>query len=723
MSAQTLPSILPSTARVPAVTFGPFEFDPGRRLLRREGTEIPLPPRVLGVLELLLARAGDVVSRPEIIDAVWKEAFVTDTSLAEAVSFLRQALGDDPQSPTYIQTVHRRGYRFVAPVGEIVPPPSAVVETPVAPAPPETVTPSILNELLPWSAATVALILAISALWYSQRLEPVTPQVVRLTLDAGRGLRYDARAPALAISPSGTRVAWSACGDAGCQLYIRALDQLDTRPVADTDGAAAPFFSPDERWLGFFASGKLKKVALAGGASRIIADASQPFGAVWLRDGRIVYAASVAGGLMRVNQEGGDPEPLTVPSAAGGEIRHVFPASVQDGDALLFTIVTSPLVGAPGRLVLLPYPGRGSWRTVAEAADIGVPIGHEYIAFARGGDVHVVAFDRVRQAPSGPEQTVATGIVSPHIASSAAGAFVAVTAGPALPVEAALPRWSWSDQRAAKLPDGLEDLLDARLSPDGSRIAGVGLDPRPDVWSMDLERGTKTRLTDGGPTAAPVWSADGGEVLYAVRYGESYEIWARAASATGDNRRVFAASGHNVFPASVSRDATLAFVMTGGSTRSGIGLLRAGQSSPALVIDSRFDELAPALSPDGSWLAYQTDESGVWEIVLATLADGRRFPVSSGGGVRPFWSADGATLFFEQNDDLMAVSIAAGMQVVGDIKPFLDLNGTRPAGSHPGRSVLLRRTAGPAASSAVVTLEWITELRAKLGPPTAASPR
>src|SRR5215471_6753803 len=98
------------------ISFGPFAFDPQNRLLWRDDTEIALPPRVLGVLETLIERPGEVVARQDLLDRVWKDAFVTDTSLAEAVSVLRQALGDDPQSPTYIQTVHRRGYRFVAPL-------------------------------------------------------------------------------------------------------------------------------------------------------------------------------------------------------------------------------------------------------------------------------------------------------------------------------------------------------------------------------------------------------------------------------------------------------------------------------------------------------------------------------------------------------------------------------------------------------------------------------
>src|SRR4051794_21727131 len=118
------------------IRFGPFAFDRQSRLLWRDGVEIALPPRVLGILELLIERAGQVVARQDLLDRVWKDSFVTDTSLAEAVSFLRQALGDDPQSPTYIQTVHRRGYRFLmtpTPTPEVVLP-FAGAESSLAPA-------------------------------------------------------------------------------------------------------------------------------------------------------------------------------------------------------------------------------------------------------------------------------------------------------------------------------------------------------------------------------------------------------------------------------------------------------------------------------------------------------------------------------------------------------------------------------------------------------------
>src|SRR4051794_20431974 len=153
------------------IRFGPFAFDRQSRLLWRDGDEIALPPRVLGVLEALLDRAGQVVARQDLLDRVWKDAFVTDTSLAEAVSFLRQALGDDPQSPRYIQTVHRRGYRFLVTPTAAAPPAPDPEQTGVRPEsdhPRPISAPATVDwQLVPWSVAALCAGLAIAAVWHS----------------------------------------------------------------------------------------------------------------------------------------------------------------------------------------------------------------------------------------------------------------------------------------------------------------------------------------------------------------------------------------------------------------------------------------------------------------------------------------------------------------------------------------------------------------------------
>ncbi|HEY7056852.1 MAG TPA: winged helix-turn-helix domain-containing protein, partial [Vicinamibacterales bacterium] len=243
-------------SRPRSVSFGPFTFDVQNRLLSRSGTEIPLPPRVLGVLELLLSRPGEIVSRQELLDRVWRDAFVTDTSLAEAVSFLRQALGDDPQAPRYVQTVHRRGYRFLPPLTK----PGLADEVNAAPpSAVEPIRPSIARDLAPWSITAACVVLAVTALWQTvRRPAPEAPPVARFQIQPADGTFFDRRAPALAISRDGRMLAWSGCDHTprSCELYIRSLDQLAAVRLKGTEGAVAPFFSPDGRWIGFFADGR-----------------------------------------------------------------------------------------------------------------------------------------------------------------------------------------------------------------------------------------------------------------------------------------------------------------------------------------------------------------------------------------------------------------------------------------------------------------------------------
>ena len=719
--------------------FGPFTFDPDSGVLRRDGIELPLPPRVIGVLGVLLRRAGAIVPRQELIDSVWKDAFVTDTSLAEAVSVLRQTLGDDPQSPSYIQTLHRRGYRFVAPVEEtgrektgtltfFAGGDSKKVSVPVFSRPV-----SIPGFLLPWSITAVCAALAAVAVWQGVRnREAAAPPVTRLTVEPVQGTRFDTRAPALAISPDTSRAVWSACDNSGCRLYLRTSDRLTGTAVTGTDGAAAPFFSPDGNGVGFFADGHLKKIALTGGAPVTLGDAADPLGGVWTERHGIVYAGAAAG-LTIVPETGGEPIVLTTPQAADGEVRHLWPSYHANADLLLFTVSFTAESGSGGRLAALTLTRRASgWSTLVGGVDRVAAASPDALVFSRASDLQAVSFDARRISVAGTPRTVLSDIATAggagQFAVSSSGGLVTLTG--AAESRSSLFWWtrSASDVDAAPsiedAPRG-RDLGSLSLSPDGRRTAGIDRTDtaRSDLWTTDLERGTASRLTHGGVNVAPVWSADGARVFFASGDGGPLAIFARDADALRPTTELHRGPEHAI-PCSASPDGSLlAFVARGAGTRADVwGLPLAGGPVQPLI-RTPFDDVAAAFSPDGGSIAYQSNDAGRWEVYLHRRADSKRVTVSADGGTNPFWSADGRSLLFRSGDRLMRAAVATDGSSVGPPQELTAFTDAVPIGTDQRGRVLLQRRSSKPADSAVLTLHWLPELRQILGPPSTLMPR
>jgi DNA-binding winged helix-turn-helix (wHTH) protein/Tol biopolymer transport system component len=744
--------------RLPTLLFGPFAFDTHTRLLTRDGQELALPPRVLGVLELLLERAGDVVPRQALIDTVWKDAFVTDTSLAEAVSVLRQVLGDDPQSPTYIQTRHRRGYRFVAAVTIEGLPAPAVHETPSlkASAPPpadEVVSPSIGGQLVPWSAAVICGFIAIAAVWQMTRHNATQSlPAARFTIAPVAGTVLDAAAPAVAVSPDGQHITWSACDGTGCRLYIRPIDRLDASVVAGTDGAQAPFFSSDNRWIAFFADGRLKKVALAGGTPATLADASTPLGGVWI-DREVIFAGSPSGGLMRVPADGGEPRALTAPNEGSGEVRHAWPSVIPGTRIVIFTIDATAVDDVPGLLGVLsldqsPQP---QWRTLVADAGIARAFGPDALIFARGTELQAIAFDAARQAISGAPRTALTSVATTKgqaiFAVSQTGTLVYADQGAEGPggqrssgakgpdLQAGLGWWSpvaATDARATfDSASDIRDLHGASLAPDGARVAGVKAEGvRTDIWVADVQRGAATRLTHSGTNSSPVWSADGRSIFYASRTDGPFEIWSRDADGARPATRLFASDRHALPLASSPDGRLLAFLRTSESTRADIWVLplastdsSTGSVQARPLVQGSFDEHALTFSPDAKLIAFESAETGRWEIYVQRITDNRRVVVSTDGGERPVWTKDG--LFYQSRGRVMRATIADidGELRIAHLAPVTGVPAASLRGISPAGRFLLDRAPDLTSSSLIVSLDWRGDVLTLLGPPALTLPR
>jgi serine/threonine-protein kinase len=720
--------------RQPLIVFGPFTFDPNSRLLRRGTEELALPPRVLGVLELLLDRAGDVVPRQELIDTVWKDAFVTDTSLAEAVSVLRQTLGDDPQSPTYVQTLHRRGYRFVAPVsgsdGGSIDRSRSIGER--SADTPQAVFPSIGGHLVPWSMAALCAAIAIAAVWQLTRgRQAAAPVPARFEIGPSPGTNFDTRAPAVALSADGSRLAWCACDATGCRLYARELASLNAAPLPGTEDARAPFFSPDGGWIGFFADGRLKKVAVSGGAPIVLGDAPEALGGVWM-DRDIIFAGSPTGGLLRVSADGGEAATLTTPRESEGEVRHSWPSVVPNTRVLIFSIdgVPSGTATSLGALSLdaagnLSNPSPVTWRTLVAGVGIARAAAKDLLVLSRGGELQAIAFDPVRLATSGGPRTVVSHVSGAdgraHFALSANGSLVYATPGAAEHRRALV--W-WSPAGVREVAEGIPRLAAATLAPDGTRLSGVGAEgTRTDIWVADVGRGASTRLTHAGTNASPVWSADGHTVFFASRTNAAFEIWRRDADGGNTATRVLATTRHSI-PLSASPDRTLlAFAQTADRSRGDIWVLPIAGGEPRPLVNGPFDEAAPAFSPDSNLVAYQSTETGRWEIHVQRIRDGRRAVVSTEGGQRPLWSRDG--LYYESRGRLLRASVSDAPDDlrIGSTAVIAEIGGASLAGVSAEGALLLDRGADPPPAALVMNLDWIREARARLGPPDSAMPR
>ncbi len=512
-----------------------------------------------------------------------------------------------------------------------------------------------------WGLASL-LLAAITglAIW---NLKPSPPRPVSrtvITLPPGQRLA-GLDQPAVALSPDGTHLAYVAVQGGTQQLYLRAMDSLEARPILGTEGAVGPFFSPDGQWLGFFASTKLKKISLSGGAAQTLGDATLAHGESWSNQGTIAFSPATASFLQQVSEVGGPLQPLT--RLAAGEVSHRWPEFLPDGKAFLFVASTSSFNWTNSQVAVQAF-GTGERRNLIQGATRPRYASSGHLVYAQGGSLMAVPFDAQRLAVTGAAVPVVENVSHAPTAGAAQysistiGSLVYVPGG----VQANQRKLVWVSRNGAEQHAAAPEraYMFPRISPDGRRVAAGIAEQETQLWLYDPSREALTRFTfDGNVNLNASWTPDGKRIAFqSSKEGPPNIYWQQADGSGGLERLTTSEYAH--VPMSWSPDGQLlAFIEVNPSTQRDIWILRMSDRKAQPFLKTRFDESVPRFSPDGRWLAYVSNESGRYEIYVQPYpGPGGKWQISTEGGAEPAWNANGRELFYRSGGKMMAVDIA-----------------------------------------------------------------
>jgi tRNA A-37 threonylcarbamoyl transferase component Bud32 len=548
--------------------------------------------------------------------------------------------------------------------------------------PPESSAPvrtvEVKRSHLPWAIAGLLLLVALAALftaWRATRSAPGSGDLplIRLDTDLGPEAHVGAAygASISAISPDGSTLVYPVRGQDGKQrLAYRILDKKAGSVIAGTEDGSGPFFSPDGQSIGFFADGKMKRTALNGGAPVTLAEASNPRGASWGEDGTIVASLTNTAALYRIPASAGLPQPLT--QLRDGEVTHRWPQVLPGGQAVMFTASKNLSDYESASVEVLAYK-TGEIKVVQQGGYFGRYTTSGHLLYVHDGTLFAVGMDAAAIKTRGQPVPILDDVAASS--TSAAGMFdfsrtgvFVYRSGKAQP-----ETWSIENLDASGAKKNQPQLSKSaayftpHFSPDGRRLA-LGIEAKGvDLYVYEFQSDVLSRLTFFGQlTYNPIWTPDGKHIVYQFGRGDTQALsWIRSDGA-GESQKLLEGKAL-VEPHSISPDGRRVAYQQRSDTNFDIWTMpldvtdpdhpKPGMPEP--FAQTTANEVQPAFSPDGRWMAYASDESGAYEVYVRPFPDtagGGKWQISSSGGKVPVWSRDGKRLFFEGLDNRIMVA-------------------------------------------------------------------
>jgi len=529
------------------------------------------------------------------------------------------------------------------------------------------------SERLPWMAATAATIVAALAAWaWWRQPAPEPPAPMRFSLDAPPDTEFRSLYFSSAISPDGRSLVFAAQkrGNATVPtLWLRELNSFTSRELLGTEYSNGPFWSPDSKSIGFEADGKLKRIDLAGGAVQTLCDVTEGGfeGGTWNQEGVILFGLSL-GGVQRISAAGGAPAPVTAVNREGtSALSHRYPHFLPDGHNFLYT-QAGGLDKSGIYLASLDNPSQAVKLVQSDAKAVYAPPRNGlpgYLFWVRDQTLVVQRFDSKSKRLEGDPSPVADGVAAGFAANARRAAYSISTTG----VVAYRGGGNAGFELAFVGRDGKPEPKangasfqrggDPAISPDGRSIVMERQTGNTmQVWLYETGRGISTRLTlDPGFSWFPAWSRDGKQVAYSANRGGSFGIYRKAASGAGQEELLLGATTSGAAPSSWSPDGRYLLYQTGnsqafgGSENQDIFLLpltgNPQERTPVPFLQTPFRERNAQFSPDGKWVAYQSNESGRDEVYIQAFpSTGAKWQVSNNQGTQPRWRGDSRELFF-----------------------------------------------------------------------------